>query len=84
MLYSPRSMDTQMDTLKLGRRELRKRAGYHQQGTVENAFIRYKSMLGDRLHARGLAKQKMEVVIECKIMNRLLDLGRPYAVAIAR
>ncbi len=69
---------------KLGRRQWKKESGYHRQGTVENAFFRYKSMLGDRLHARGLAAQKVEVVIACKILNRMLDLGRPKSVAIAR
>jgi hypothetical protein len=51
---------------------------------VENAFFRYKSMLGDRLHARDLAAQKAEVAIGCKILNRLLVLGRLCSVAIAR
>jgi hypothetical protein len=43
---------------KLGRREWKKRSGYHRQGTVENTFFRYKSILGDKLHARGLSAQK--------------------------
>ncbi|MGK0482754.1 MAG: IS5 family transposase, partial [Planctomycetota bacterium] len=54
---------------QVGRRRWKKESGYHQQGTVENAFFRYKSMLGDRLHARGLAAQKAEVAIGCKILN---------------
>lgn len=37
----------------IGRRQWKKESGYHRQGTVENGFFRYKSMLGDRLHARG-------------------------------
>ncbi len=69
---------------QVGRRRWKKESGYHQQGTVENAFFRYKSMLGDRLHARGLAAQKTEVAIGCKILNRLLGLGRPRSVALAR
>ncbi|MFT7485865.1 MAG: hypothetical protein ACI9F9_001716, partial [Candidatus Paceibacteria bacterium] len=69
---------------KLGRTQWKKESGYHRQGTVENAFFRYKSMLGDRLHARGVAAQKAEVVIACKVLNRLLDLGRPKSVVIAR
>ena len=47
-------------------------------------FFRYKSMLGDRLHARGLAEQKTEAAIGCKVLNRLLALRRPRSVAIAR
>ncbi|MFT7679578.1 MAG: IS5 family transposase [Planctomycetota bacterium] len=69
---------------QVGRRRWKKESGYHRQGTVENAFFRYKSILGDRLHARGLAAKKAEVAIGCKILNRLLVLGRPRTVAIAR
>jgi len=38
---------------EIGRRQWKKESGYHQQGTVENAFFRYKSILGDRLRARS-------------------------------
>ena len=68
---------------KIGRRRWKKESGYHRQGVVENAFFRYKSMLGDKLRARGLAAQRVEAAIGCKILNRLLVLGRPCSVAIA-
>ncbi|MFT5290081.1 MAG: hypothetical protein ACI8QS_002683 [Planctomycetota bacterium] len=67
---------------KVGRRRWKKESGYHRQGTVENAFFRYKTMLGDRLHARGLAAQKTKVAIGCKVLNRMLDCGRPKSVAV--
>ena len=70
--------------VNVGRKRWKKESGYHRQGVVENAFFRYKSMLGDRLHARGLAAQKVEAAIGCKILNRLLVWGRPRSVAIAR
>jgi IS5 family transposase len=66
---------------KIGRKRWMKESGYHRQGVVENAFFRYKSMLGDRLHARGLAAQKVEAAIGCKVLNRLFVLGRPRSVA---
>ena len=69
---------------KLGRREWKKRSGYHRQGTVENSFFRYKTILGGKLHARGLSAQKAEVAIGGKILNRMLECGRPNSVAIAR
>jgi hypothetical protein len=69
---------------RLGRREWKKRSGYHRQGTVENSFFRYKTVLGGRLHARGLSAQKAEVAIGCNILNRMLECGRPKSVAIAR
>ena len=51
---------------------------------MEDAVFRYKMMLGDRLHARGLSAQKTEVALGCKVLNRMLDCGRPKSVAIAR
>ncbi|MGK0482000.1 MAG: hypothetical protein ACJAQ3_001978 [Planctomycetota bacterium] len=69
---------------EVSRQRWKKPSGDHRQGTVENAFFRYRSMLGDRLHARVLAAQVVEVAIGCKILNRLLVLGRPRSKAIAR
>ncbi|MFT7667992.1 MAG: hypothetical protein ACI8X5_000678 [Planctomycetota bacterium] len=69
---------------KVGRRRWKKESGYHRQGTVENTFFRYKSILGDKLHSRGLSAQKAEVAIGCKILNRMLGCGQPNSVAVAR
>ncbi len=41
-------------------------------------------MLGDRVHALGLAAQTTEVPIGRKILNRLLGLGSPRPEALAR
>jgi hypothetical protein len=67
---------------KDGRKRWKKELGYHRQGVVENAFFRYKSVLVDHLHSRGLAAQRVEAAIGCKILNRLLVLGRPRSVGI--
>ena len=69
---------------KIGRKRWKKESGYHRQGVVENALFRYKSTLGDKLHARGLTAQRVEAAIGCKVLNRLLVLGRPRSLAIAR
>ena len=68
---------------KLGRREWKKVSGYHRQGTVENAFFRYKSIIGDRLRARHPKSQRVEVVVACNALNKMFDLGRPVSKAIA-
>lgn len=69
---------------KVGRRQWKKESGYHRQGTVENTLFCFKPMLGDQFRARGLAAQKTEVAIGCKVLNRMLALGRSRSVAIAR
>ena len=67
---------------KIGRRRWKKESGYHRQGTVENAFFRYKSIIGRGLRARHPATQEAEALIASNILNRMFELGRPTSVAI--
>jgi IS5 family transposase len=67
---------------EVGRRHWKKESGYHRQGTVENAFFRYKSMIGDRLRARHPMAQKTEALIACDVLNDMFELGRPVSKAI--
>ena len=64
------------------RRRWKKESGYHQQARVENAFFRYKSIIGDRVRARGERRQKTEAAIACNILNRMTGLGRPVSYPI--
>ena len=67
---------------EVGRRRWKKESGYHRQGTVENAFFRYKSIIGDRLRARHSKAQEAETLIACNILNGMTALGRPASYAI--
>ena len=69
---------------QLGRRRWKKASGYHRQGRVENAFFRYKSIIGDGLRARSPAGQGSEAVLGCEILNRMTELGRPVSYRIGR
>ena len=69
---------------QLGRRRWKKASGYHRQGRVENAFFRYKSIIGDGLRARSPAGQGSEVVLGCEILNRMIALGRPVSYRSGR
>lgn len=83
----PRSAarDRTLERVKeVGRLQWMKESGYHRQGTVENAFFRYKTIIGDRLRARHGDAQRAEAVIACGVLNRMLELGRPTSVAIDR
>jgi IS5 family transposase len=66
----------------VGRRRWKKESGYHRQGTVENAFFRYKSILGDRPRARSTGAREVEASDACNVLNRMLALGRPVSIAI--
>ena len=69
---------------KIGRRRWTKEVGYHRQARVENAFFRYRSILGDRLRRRTRAAQAVESVRACNGLNRMTELGRPESFAIDR
>ena len=69
---------------RVGRRQWKKDAGYHQQARVENTFFRYKSIFGGALRARSSGSQAAEAVIACNVLNRMMELGRPESYATGR
>ena len=72
------------DVRTLGRRRWKKEAGYQLQARVENAFFRYKSILGDRLRARSRGGRVAESVVACNVLNQMTELGRPESYSIGR
>ena len=69
---------------KIGRRRWKKEVGYHRQARVENAFFRYKAIIGDGLRARSPDGLVTEAVIACNILNRMTRLCRPASYATGR
>ena len=72
------------DVRTLGRRRWKKEAGYQLQARVENAFFRYKSILGDRLRARSRGGRVAESVVACHVLNQMTELGRPESYSSGR
>jgi IS5 family transposase len=66
----------------VGRRRWKRESGYHRQARVENAFFRYKLIIGESLHARSPAGQASEAVLACHIINQMTQRGRPASYAI--
>ena len=72
------------DVRTLGRRRWKQEAGYQLQARVENAFFRYKSILGDRLRARSRGGRVAESVVACNVLNQMTELGRPESYSSGR
>ena len=68
----------------IGRRQWKKTSRYHQQARVENAFFRYKSIIGDGLRARTPGGRTVEVLLACNLLNAMTDMGRPASYATGR
>ena len=67
---------------RVGKRQWRVDTGHHQQARVENTFHRYKRTFGRGLRARTENGQLVEVRTGCRILNRMLELGKPESIAI--
>ena len=66
---------------KIGRRDWLKESGYRQQARVENAFFRWKRVLGDRLRSKHFETQRRETMIGCGVLNRMFELGKARSLA---
>ncbi len=66
----------------LGRRQWKKVSGYHQQARVENAFFRYKSIIGGGLRARAPGGREAEALLACNVLNRMTELGKSQSYSI--
>ena len=66
-----------------GRMGWQKASGYNRRALVEADVSRWKRVIGDGLRSRTNERQATEVAIAAKVLNRMLDLGRPEYVRIA-
>jgi hypothetical protein len=65
-----------------GRPQWKRESGYYRQSHAENAFFRYKTILGGQLRAKRPEAQKREAAIGCAVLNRLLELGHPQSYPV--
>ena len=65
-----------------GLSEWKRQSGYYLQSHVENAFYRYKRIIGGRLRAKNEDAQKQEAAIGCAILNRMLEMGEPLSYVV--
>ena len=56
---------------RVGKRKWYVASGDSRRSKVETTFHRYKAILGSAMRARGLASQRVEVRLGCKILNTM-------------
>ncbi len=66
-----------------GRIAWQKAHDYGRRSLVETTIGRYKSIIGDRLHARHDDAQPVETAIGIKVLNRMVNLVKPVSVRVA-
>jgi hypothetical protein len=80
---APTQRDSHIRSItKHGRMNWQKTSGYNRRSKVEAAIGRYKRVIGDALRSREDARRLCEVKIAVKVLNRMLELGRPVCVRV--
>ena len=65
-----------------GRRRWKQESGYHRRSLVETGFFRLKTIFGDNLSPRRFPAQANELLIRCRALNRMTQLGMPQSYPI--
>lgn len=67
---------------KLGATGWKRKLKYHRRSLVETAIFRLKTIFSDKLRARELERQRTEVMVRCRALNRMTALGMPQSYAV--
>jgi hypothetical protein len=67
---------------KMGRKQWKKKSGYHRRSIAESAMYRLKSIFGERLSCRKMPQQEVEVKIRCYALNKMAALGMPKTIKV--
>lgn len=77
------SRDKTIEEIKQwGKKEWKKRAGYHKRSLAETVMYRYKTIIGDKLKSRKQNNQATEIKISCLILNKMLLLAKPVSIKV--
>lgn len=80
----PHPRDTNLRQIrKSSRKKWKEDVGYHVRSLAETAMFRFKTIFGDRLHARNKPQQITEALLKCSALNIMRTLGMPKSYASA-
>ena len=58
-------------------------SGYNWRALVEADIGRFKRVIGDALRSRRERRRATEVAVAVRVLNRMIELGRPEYVRLA-
>ena len=71
------------DIRRKGRKTWKRDANYQRRALAETAVYRFKTIFGNTLSTRTLARQVTEVRIKATALNRMTRLGMPDSYRVA-
>lgn len=67
---------------KGGRKKWKREAQYHRRSLAETTMFRHKSAFGGRVRSRKFENQATELLCQCAMLNRMIQLGKPVSVPV--
>jgi Transposase DDE domain len=58
-------------------------SGYHRRSKSENAFFRWKTILGEKMYAREFVNQETEAAVKSAVLNKFIQIASPKSVKAA-
>ena len=68
--------------LEANRKGWKVQSGYHRRSKSENAFFRWKTILGEKMYALEFENQKTEAAVKAAILNKFIQVAAPKAVKV--
>lgn len=69
--------------MEVNRKGWKIQSGYHRRSKSENAFFRWKTILGEKMYARVFENQKTEAAVKAAVLNKFIQIASPEAVKVA-
>lgn len=67
---------------KKGRKKWKQESEYHQRSLAETGVYRYKQTFGSKLNSRDKGNQFNEMKLNCKILNKMTQIGMPKSECV--
>lgn len=81
---SPHPRDQALRSIrKHGRKKWKREADYHRRSLSETTMFRHKTAFGGKVLSRKFENQATELLCQCAMLNRMIQLGKPVSVPVA-
>lgn len=67
---------------KVGRAKWKRGINYHKRSLAETCVFRLKTIFTDKVRARKIKRQTTEILLRCKILNKMTLLGMPQTIKV--
>jgi IS5 family transposase len=80
----PRPRDETIRSIRQhGRKNWKEHSGYHRRSIAETTMFRHKNAFGGKVRSRKFDNQATELICQCAILNRMIQLAKPVSEPVA-